>query len=162
MFLWLADGSKPKEYRVLKQILVIAGGLVLAVSLPLTALAFATDRTPALGNVPVGASDDAPQPTVQQRLRVHAETGPPEGFVPARQRLHQPDGFGPDERCVARQQQVDGFEPGQRNMVGREQAGGAVCTGECPNDGEPSGAGNGRSGGAGQQGPYGQDRRGKG
>ncbi|MCL1601069.1 MAG: hypothetical protein M3112_05990 [Actinomycetia bacterium] len=46
MFRWLAGSSKLKERIVLKQSLVIAGGLVLTVSLSLVALAFAIERTP--------------------------------------------------------------------------------------------------------------------
>lgn len=144
---------------MLKQILVIAGGLALAVSLPLVALAVTTDQTPPLDDIAVAATDDLPQPAFQQRLRVHAETGPPAGLEPVRQRLHQPDGVGSDEQHGLRRQQGDDFEPGHRNMVGREQAGSGVCTAECPNDGEPSRAGSGGPGGAG---PHGQGGRGKG
>jgi hypothetical protein len=96
---------------MLKQILVIAGGLTLAVSLPLVALAVTTDQTPPLDDIALAATDDLPQPVFQQRLRVHAETGPPAGLEPVRQRLHQPDGVGSDEQGVARQQQADGCEP---------------------------------------------------
>jgi hypothetical protein len=64
--------------------------LALAVSLPLVALAVTTDRTPALDDYSAQVTDDVSQPMVQQRLRVHAETGPPKDFEPVRQRLHQP------------------------------------------------------------------------
>jgi hypothetical protein len=130
---------------VLKRILVVAGGLTLAVSLPIVALGVTTERTPALDNSAVEVSEEVPQPLWQQRLRVHAETGPPEGFVPVRQRLHQPDAVDSGDQNMVRRQQVDAPSRG--------------CTGECPNDGEPSGAANRGPGGVGA---YGQGGRGNG
>ena len=144
---------------MLKQILVIAGGLALAVSLPLVALAVTTDQTPSLDDIAVATTDDLPQPAFQQQLRVHAETRPPENLEPVRQRLHQSDDVASGEQHALRRQQADGFEPGNRNMVGREQVGGGVCTAECPIDGEPSRTGDRGSGGAG---PHGHGGRGKG
>ena len=167
---------------MLKQILVVAGGLALAVSLPLVALAVTTERTPALGDYAVQVSDDVSQPMVQQRLRVHAETGRPENFEPVQQRLHQSDDMVLSEHNTLRRHQVDGSTTGQQNMLGRQNTednsdgrmhgkdssaprpgpseqprGNADApsgdrTGECPSDGEPSGAANGGSGGAGAHG----------
>ena len=90
---------------MLKRILVVAGGLALAVSLPIVALAVTTERTPALDDSAVEVSDGVPQPMVQQRLRVRAETGLPEDFEPVRQRLHR----------------ADVVEPGDQNMVQRSE-----------------------------------------
>jgi hypothetical protein len=174
---------------VLKRILVVAGGLTLAVSLPIVALAVTTEQTPALDNSAVEVSVEVPQPMVQQGLRVHAETGPPEGFVPVRQQLHQPDAVDSGDQNMVRRQQADATGAGRQNMVGRqhtegntsgpmtgksssparpglsEQPRGEVdapnsgCTGECPNDGEPSRAANRGPGGVGA---YGQGGRGNG
>jgi len=79
---------------VWKQTFVILGGLTLAVSLPIVALGMTTDRTPALNATPATITDwgqtvEATPTMVQQQLRVHAETGPPEGFEPIRQQLHR-------------------------------------------------------------------------
>lgn len=128
----------------MKQILVIAGGLVLAVSLPLAALAVTTDRTPPLDDDVVAASDQAPQsmaqqqPMVQQRLRVHADTGPPEGFEPVRQRLHR----------------TDPVMSGQQDMLqgGNPDAPNGGSRGDCSNRGGSAGAGSARFGGGGAQG----------
>ncbi len=61
------------------------------------ALAVTTDRIPALNAASVSASTitewgqtaEATPTMVRQQLRVHAETGPPEGFEPIRQQLHR-------------------------------------------------------------------------
>ena len=140
---------------MLMQSLVIAGGLALAVSLPLVALAITTDQTPPLDDIAVAATDDLPQPAFQQRLRVHSETGPPEGFEPVRQRLHQPESVGTGQQNMMYEQPSDRAAGG--SMHGKNSA-------DCPNDGEPCGAAHGRSGGAGGngQGGNGQGGRGKG
>ena len=155
---------------MLKQILVVAGGLALAASLPLAALAVTTEPTPALDNYAVEASDEAPQPMVQQRLRVHAETGQPENFEPVRQRLHQPDGVGSsDQSMIGRQyaqDDTDGRMDGKNSSAPgpgpseRPRGNAAVPNGggmgECPNDGEPSGAANRGPRGAGAPGQGGR------
>ena len=81
----------------------------------------------------------AVQPTeqtmVRQQLRVHAETGPPEGFEPVQQRLHVDDplGMGPGTDA-----------PGQHMGNGNPDApmaGAGDCTAEgadCPNAGDSS------------------------
>ena len=73
----------------------------------------------------------------RQQLRVHAETGPPEGFEPLQQRLHADDplGMGPGHDDAGQGQPMGN---GQQNapMPG---AGDGECPnagdGECPNDG---------------------------
>lgn len=129
-----------------KKILVALGGVVLAISLPLAVLAIATDQTPTPNASTSAAADvaqpaDLPdnpsqvqeQPMVRQRLRVHAETGPPEGFEPVRQRRHE------DEAGVRGR---GALEMSQRNPNG--SMGG--CAGECTDDGAPSGRAQGRGG----------------
>lgn len=97
-----------------KNIMVLAGGAAIAVSLPIVALA-ATTQDVSASDVYPAVADEAPyaetyqnagddimpapvttqdQALVRQQLRVHAETGPPEGFEPVQQRLHQQDGVG--------------------------------------------------------------------
>ena len=151
---------------MLKQILVVAGGLALALSLPLAALAVTAERTPALENNAVEASDEAPQAVVRQRLRVHVETGQPENFEPVRQRLHQPDSVqSSDQNMIGREYTEDDTDgrmdgknfsapgPGPSEQPrGNVAAPNGGCPGECPNDGEPSGAANRGPGGAGAPG----------
>ena len=118
---------------MLKQGLVIAGGFALAISFPLVALAVTTDRTPPLDDVASVIVDEASQPMVQQRLRVHAETGPPEGFEPQRQRLHQSENAANGQQHTMRPQRSEA------------RAGDA---GDCSNACEPNRTAHGRSGGA--------------
>jgi hypothetical protein len=136
-----------------KKITVVAGGMALAVALPFAALAVTTDEFPdvltpadaATETVqapvePTGpwvspnavdpiAIQQAEQTMVRQQPRVHAETGPPEGFEPVQQRLHadEPLGMGPgnDDAGQARH-----MANGHQNapMAG-------PGSGECPNDG---------------------------
>ena len=148
---------------MLKQILVVVGGLALVVSIPLVALAMATDRTPPLSDSVVVTADDAPQPMTQQRLRVHAETGPTEGFEPARQRLHQPEAWGEGHQQMTHRQSTDAKVGGsmhRKNSVapgagpGDRQRGNQVGScdgdaGECSNSADPGGAAHGRADGAG-------------
>ena len=75
------------------------------------------------------AIEQADQAMVRQQLRIHAETGPPEGFEPVQQRLHADDplGMGPGKD-----------DTGQGNQVGNgnqhaPKAGAGI--GECPSDG---------------------------
>jgi len=75
------------------------------------------------------AAQQVDQTMVRQRLRIHAETGPPEGFEPIQQRLHTDDplGMGPGNEDAGKGQRMGN---GQHNapMAG-------TGTGECPNDG---------------------------
>ena len=70
------------------------------------------------------------QTMVRQQLRVHAETGPPEGFEPIQQRLHADDplGMGPGIDNVGQAGHMGHGNP-QASMAG-------AGTGECLNDGE--------------------------
>ena len=151
---------------MLKQILVIAGGLLLAVSLPLVALAVTTDRTPSSDDAIEIATDDAAQPILQQRLRVHAETGPPEDFEPVRQRLHRTEERATGQQNMRNQQLSDVPERGQTHAKNSARQGGGATekprgnpdapnsgvADECPNDGEPTGGARGGSGGHGGSG----------
>ena len=75
------------------------------------------------------------QVMVRQQLRVHAETGPPEGFEPVQQRLHVDDplGMGPGNA-----------NPGEHMGNGNPNApmaGTGECAADgadCPNAGDPS------------------------
>ncbi len=154
---------------MLKQILVVAGGLLLAVSLPLVALAITTDSTPLLDDAIEIASDDATQPMLQQRLRVHAATGPHEEFEPVRQRLHQPEERATVQQNMRRQQLSEMPDPGQTHGKNSTGPGGSAAekprgnpdapnscaNDECPNNVEPTGGarcGSGGTGGLGQSG----------
>jgi hypothetical protein len=75
------------------------------------------------------AIQQADQTMVRQQLRVHAETGPPEGFEPIQQRLHMDDplGIGPGSNNEG---PAGNMGNGHQNapMAG-------AGTGDCPNDG---------------------------
>jgi hypothetical protein len=155
---------------VWKQTFVILGGLALATSLPIVALAVTTDRTPGLNATSVSASTvtdwgqtaEATPTMVRQQLRVHAETGPPEGFEPVRQQLHRNEAqaVGPQDSPGRFQWADDAERPGfgatdstigrgQGNpSIGNRQAHACENPEECAYDGNP--------GLAGQQGRYGQ------
>lgn len=121
-----------------KRFMVIVGGAALVVSIPMAALALTTDGDAVSTFDPTGpyaeqfryqGSDVEPVQiqsqaqvgdTVRQRLRVHIETGQPEGFEPVQQQLreHQQLGAGnPDAPMLG-----DG-------------------NGDCIQDGEPLGSG---------------------
>lgn len=137
-----------------KNILAITGGAVLAVSLPLAALAATTDDPAGADEAPYMetyqyAADDVVPSTVmaqdqtlaRQQLRVHAETGPPEGFEPIQQRLHAQDGAGmgnPDAPMGNGTPPADGS--GAMHQGGNPDAP-RDGTGECTNPDGPIGTG---------------------
>ena len=116
-----------------KQTFVILGGLTLAVSLPIVALAVTTDRTPALNPTSEstitawGQTTEATPTMVRQQLRVHAETGPPEGFEPIQQQLHRNEAQagGPQESPGGFQWADDAQRPrhGETGQQGRHGQG---------------------------------------
>lgn len=138
-----------------KKIIVLAGGAALAVSLPIVALA-ATTQDIETSDIYPAIADEAPytatyqylgddvvvdqvttqdQALVRQQLRVHSETGPPEGFEPIQQRLHQQDGIGmgnPDAPM--------GDGTGEMHRGGNPDAP-RDGTGECTNPDGPIGTG---------------------
>jgi hypothetical protein len=135
---------------VWKKILVAIGGVVLAISIPLVALALTTNQTPAANEITSAITDATrtedstnsstgvqDQPMVRQQRRIHADTGPPEGAEPVRRRLHEHETV---ERGGAP-------EMSRRNpdapMTG--------CTGECTHDGQSGKRGAGQGGQRGQR-----------
>jgi hypothetical protein len=83
------------------------------------------------------AIEQADQTMVRQQLRVHAETGPPEGFEPVQQRLHADDplGVGPGNNDAGRGQNMQNRQ-NQELVRGTPDAPRVeVGTGECPDDG---------------------------
>lgn len=95
------------------------------------------------------------QTMVRQQLRVHAETGPPEGFEPVQQRLHVDDplGMGPGPDHQGRAQHMGDGNP-DAPMAG-------VGTGnpeDCPHEGQ---VGEGQMG-EGQMGSQGAGKAGRG
>ncbi len=142
-----------------KKIIVLAGGAALAVSLPIVALAATTqdietsDVSPAIADeapytatyvylgddVTVDPATTQDQALVRQQLRVHSETGPPEGFEPIQQRLHQQDGVGnPDTPMGYGAAPGDGT--GEMHRGGNPDAP-RDGTGECTNPDGPIGTG---------------------
>ena len=157
-----------------KKMLFIAGGVAVAVALPMAALALTTGDEVAddAAVVYVDSGASAVQAELAQdvtyeprRLRVHAETGPPEGFEPLQLRIHkgdaaqarggnkstEPGTCGGQRQAL---QQADGtntFRQGQANgangagqMQGNVNAPMADCTGDC--DHEPGRVGSGSRG----------------
>ena len=142
-----------------KNIMVLAGGAALAVSLPIVALAATTedtivsdpmvaDEAPYMETYQYAADDIDPstvmtqdQTLVRQQLRIHAETGPPEGFEPIQQRLHAQDGAGvgnPDSPMGNGTPPADGS--GATHQGGNPDAP-RDGTGECTNPDGPIGTG---------------------
>lgn len=97
---------------MLRWIGAITAGIVIIIGLPIAAIAVTKATAPEPWNpeatvaaqsegataeeIEVTAQDTDGQattsqvaPQTQQRLRIHSETGPPEGFEPIQQRLHQ-------------------------------------------------------------------------
>ena len=150
-----------------KQISVVAGAMAFAVALPVVALAAttpdvlmpadaatgivqATTQVQAAAEVtavdPIGVQQNE-QTLVRQQLRVHAETGPPEGFEPIQQRLHvdAPLGLGPANGNAGQGQNMGNGNP-NAPMAGA----GTGDPADCPYDGQPQGgqgAGNAGMGG---------------
>ena len=81
------------------------------------------------------AIQQADQTMVRQQLRVHAETGAPDGFDPVQQRLHADDplGMGPGNDNAGHAQNMQNHQEMVKGNpdAPRIEAG----TGECPNDG---------------------------
>jgi hypothetical protein len=133
-----------------KNILALAGGAVLAISLPLAALAATTDDPMVADEAPYMETDQysqsdpvviQDQTLVRQQLRIHAETGPPEGFEPIQQRLHQQDQLGignPDAPMGNGVPLADGS--GAMHRGGNPDAP-MDGTGECTNPDGPIGTG---------------------
>jgi hypothetical protein len=156
-----------------KKSMVIIGGVALAVSLPLAVLAMTTDDSvtdsdtnsvAAVGTLyqdgywdsvaaeiqvqeQVQVQDQVqPQDQVMTRrqLRVHIETGPPEGFEPIQQRLHKHDQLGmgntgtPMGNSGAPRGNPDA--PMHGNGTGDCLMDGTQGTGDCLMDGRPSGS----------------------
>jgi hypothetical protein len=144
-----------------KKTLFIAGGVAVAVALPMAALAVTTgsDDVDDAAVVYVDAEATAveaaaaPDTTYEpRRLRVHAETGPPEGFEPVQLRIHKGDvAQARGENMNAERgtcdgqhqalQQADGTRgPGQHQATGAGRNQGnadapmADCTGDCVNE----------------------------
>jgi len=95
---------------------------------------------------PIGV-EQAEQTMVRQQLRVHAETGPPEGFEPIQQRLHVDDplGLGPASGNAGQGQNM-GYGNQNAPMAGP----GTGDPADCPYDEQPQGgqgAGNAGMGG---------------
>ena len=89
----------------------------------------------------------------RQQLRVHAETGPPEGYEPIQQRLHADDplGMGPGNENAGNGQHMGN---GHQN-VPMAGAGTGECPSDgadCPNEGSQSGHGQGNGGRGGRNG----------
>ena len=99
---------------MLRWIVAITAGIVIIIGLPIAAIAVTKATAPepwspeatvvaqieattaeeteaAAQDVDDEAATTQVAPQTQQRLRVHSETGPPEGFEPIQQRLHQQD-----------------------------------------------------------------------
>ncbi len=138
-----------------KQITVLAGAAALAVSMPLGALALTSEDVPTptdptaaeavdyFANDLVAPGDEAlvqDDALVRQQLRIHAETGPPEGFEPIQQRLHAQDHAGnPDAPMTPGTPPADGA-PGGMFRGGNPDAP-RDGTGECTNPDGPIGTG---------------------
>jgi len=88
------------------------------------------------------ATQQSDQTMVRQQFRVHAETGPPEGFEPIQQRLHADDplGMGPGNENPGHAQNMQSHQ-NQEMVKGnpdapRGEAGAGECSSEgtdCPN-----------------------------
>lgn len=165
---------------MLRWIGAITAGIVIIIGLPIAAIAVtkATAPEPWSPEAPVAAqaetttaevtAQDADQATTsqvasqtQQRLRVHSETGPSEGFEPIQQRLHQQEqmaanGVGRLDDAPRRggppadrgdrggrghtgqgMMQGQGGQQGMAGQGGQHGAGGAA--GECTHDGPGTG-----------------------
>lgn len=102
------------------------------------------------------ATQQADQMMVRQRLRVHAETGPPEGLEPVQQRLHTDDplGTGPGNENAGNGQNRQNHQNQNEEMVkGNPDApmarAGTGDPEDCPHDEQPQGGRGGNNGGTG-------------
>ena len=127
-----------------KKIGLLVGAAALIVGVPAAAIALTNDGGDSLNTVvpviaqvqnqtattSVGSTDATTPVLTQQRLRIHAETGPPEGFEPIQRRLHQ----------------TSGVSQGGPGMAGQGYRGGNPDaphpgTGTCTNPDGPIGSG---------------------
>ncbi len=137
-----------------KKVLIITGGVALAVALPMAALAMTTgdevaEEAPSTFVAEEAAIDAAPvalNATFEpQRLRVHADTGPPDGVQPIQNRLHQGEATGAGDMNHERgmnagQHKAAGFE-GAGQHQGNPDAPMGDGSGECDHEGEPMNSG---------------------
>jgi hypothetical protein len=137
-----------------KKVLIITGGVALAVSLPMAALAVTTgdevaEEAPSTFVAEAAVIDAVPvalNATYEpQRLRVHADTGPPANFEPVQNRLHQGEATGAgdmnhERRMNAEQHKAAGFE-GAGQHQGNPNAPMGDGSGECDHEGEPMNSG---------------------
>jgi hypothetical protein len=77
------------------------------------------------------------QVMVRQQLRIHAETGPPEGVEPTQQRLHVDDPLGAGPGSDSAGQHMGNGNP-NAPMVGAGTGDCAADGAECPNADDPS------------------------
>ena len=160
---------------MLRWIGAITAGIVIIIGLPIAAIAVtkATAPEPWSPEATVAAQVEATSaevtaqdvddqattsqvaPQTRQRLRVHSETGPPEGFEPIQQRLHQQEqmaanGDGPGRRGPPADrggqnghgqgdQGMKQGQGGQHGMAGQGGPHGANEAGECTHDGPGTG-----------------------
>jgi hypothetical protein len=146
-----------------KKVLIISGGVALAVALPVAALAITTgddvaEEAPSTfvaEEVVIDATPVALNATYEpQRLRAHADTGPPDGLQPIQNRLHQGEATGAgdmnhERQMNAEQHKAAAFEgagqgagqqgPGQHQ--GNPNAPMGDGSGECDHEGEPMNSG---------------------